>query len=76
MELLIWRSASSLEAAPMWVSPTQMSSQNITIRVHVLKFMGPNKRTSYRENLKKLLRKVERVPWDPKSTFYKFGNFL
>jgi hypothetical protein len=23
VELLIWRSASSLEAAPMWVSPTQ-----------------------------------------------------
>jgi hypothetical protein len=26
VELLIWRSVSSLEAAPMWVSPTQQFS--------------------------------------------------
>ncbi len=29
VELLKWRSASSLEAAPMWVSPTQKYSKNL-----------------------------------------------
>jgi hypothetical protein len=33
VELLKWRSASSLEAAPMWVSPTQS-------QVHVTAFWG------------------------------------
>jgi hypothetical protein len=35
VELLIWRSVSSLETAPMWVSPTQHSERSEKAWRHV-----------------------------------------
>jgi hypothetical protein len=34
VELVIWRSVSSLETAPMWVSPTQYVSEQFWILEH------------------------------------------
>jgi hypothetical protein len=51
-----------------------MSSQNITIRVHVVH--GSQQTNQLLGIFEKIAQKSRESSLGPKSTFYKFGNFL